>query len=305
MEILVALPDKKYYIWQMLVQINNLMKYGFNNKIIYVIGRYNNALSREMLKIINTKNIGCRFYVYDDTRVGMKYPSTLRLHILTKFFEEHPEMERRMFFYTDPDVIFTGKIDFLKYYEDNLWYVSDTRSYVDSKYIKSKSIELFHEMCGIVDIDPIVVENNDNNVGGAQHVIKNVKTEFWHKNLLDSEKLYNHMSDTSNIYSPNNPIQKWTADMWSFLWNAWKFGYKTKIDDELSFSWATSNISEWSKNKIFHNAGVFNDSGEFFNKIKYQHSPFKQELVASKTNCSYNYINEIKETEIKYPELIF
>ena len=38
---------------------------------------------------------------------------------------------------------------------------------------------------------------------------------------------------------PINPgqIQFWTAEMWSMLWNIWKFGIETKVVKELEFSW--------------------------------------------------------------------
>ena len=37
MKILVAFPDIAYYNWQVLVQINNLVKFGYADKIIYVV----------------------------------------------------------------------------------------------------------------------------------------------------------------------------------------------------------------------------------------------------------------------------
>ena len=73
-------------------------------------------------------------------------PSSLRPHILEKFYKEHPEFEKETVFYTDPDVVFTKQFDFSKFEQDNIWYVSDTISYLDSKYIKSKSEKLFNEM---------------------------------------------------------------------------------------------------------------------------------------------------------------
>ena len=67
-------------------------------------------------------------------------------------------------------------------------------------------------------------------------------------------------------------IQFWTAEMWSLLWNLWLYGNKTKITNELEFSWATDSIEIYNKRPILHMAGVTQDmrfkkfyKGEFIN----------------------------------------
>jgi hypothetical protein len=228
MKIIVVLPDHSYFLWQMLVQINNFKKFGLENNAIFLIGKRTIEPSKTLMKILDG-NINCEFHILNDTRENPQYSSSMRPHVLAKFFDEYPEMEKETFLYADPDVIFTKKLRTGDLEKTKTWYLSDTRSYINSKYIKSKGEKLFQEMCNIVNIDSKIVENNDENAGGAQYVMKNVTADFWKKVEIDSEKLFIHMINTSHKYCPEHPIQAWTADMWALLWNAWYFGYETKI----------------------------------------------------------------------------
>jgi len=303
MRIICATFDHNYYLWQCLVLINNLMKYGYDNDAVFLIST--NNPSPALQAIINHPKIKSKFFLYKDERKGLRYPSTLRLHIIEKFFIDHPEFSKENIFLVDPDVAFTKKLDFTEMEKDEYWYVSDTKSYIDSKYIKNKGgYKLFNEMCDIVKVSPKNIEAIDNEAGGAQYLLKNVNADFWHKVLYDSEMLYNHMKNTESIYNKNGIIQAWTADMWSILWNGVYFGYKIKISKDLDFAWSVSNIQEWYDKYIFHNAGISGPSETHFSKIVYQISPFNQELKANPDNCTYMYIKEIKETEKRFEDII-
>jgi hypothetical protein len=188
---------------------------------------------------------------------------------------------------------------------DNVWYLSDTRSYLNSAYIKSKGEELFIEMCNIVKILPEIVQNNDNYAGGAQLLIKNTNVDFWEKVENDSEDLYKFMKTTEYKYNPNYPIQSWTAEMWATLWNAWLWGNETKIYDDFNFSCATDNIEKWNITNIYHNAGAVIDDGTYFLKTKYQLSPFNKIIECSNKYCSFNYLKEVRDTEINFKHIIF
>jgi len=307
MKIIIALPDHQYFLWQILVQINNFKKFNIEQDVIYLIGKSTRQLSPTLQKIINNGRLGCSFHVFNDERINKGYSVSLRAFLMRKFFEKYPEMQKETYLFTDPDVIFTKKMDFSSMLNDNIWYLSDTRSYLNSIYIKSKSKELFNEMCDIVEIDPKLVVKNDNNAGGAQYIMKNTTIEFWKKVEKDCELLYRHMVTTANKYSPEHPIQSWTADMWGTLWNAWYFGHETKIDKSMDFSWATDEIKRWNETSIFHNAGVIGNGkdGMHFSKVAHQISPFNKDLTCSTEYCSYNYVNEIKETEKNLSKIIF
>ena len=41
MKILIATFDHNYYLWQVLVQINNFMKYGYDADTVYVVSSSN------------------------------------------------------------------------------------------------------------------------------------------------------------------------------------------------------------------------------------------------------------------------
>lgn len=303
MKILIATFDHNYYLWQCLVQINNFMKYGYDEDTVYVISTSNPSPALQAM--MNCPRIKSKFFLYSDERNGSRYPSTLRLHVLEKFFIEHPEYGDEVLFYTDPDVIFTKKLDFSEMEKDEFWHLSDTRSYIDSKYIKSKSEQLFKEMCDIVKVSPEEVSANDDAAGGAQYLLKGVNAEFWKKVLEDSENLFIHMKDTESIYHPEHPIQSWTADMWSVFWNGIYFGHKIKINKELEFCWATDGIHRWSETNIFHNAGMVGPSETHFSKIEYQNSPFNKDIKVSPDNCTYEYLKEVKETEKNFPDVIW
>jgi hypothetical protein len=305
MKILITLPDCNYYLWQMLVQMNNFKKFGLDSEVTYLIGKNSIQKSSVLNNIMLKSNTKCNFYIFNDERQNKKYSPSLRPFLLKRFFENYPEKEKEVYFYSDPDVIFTKKPKLSDYENDNIWYLSDTRTYLNSTYIKSKGEQLFIEMCDIVKIDPKIVENNDDNAGGAQLIIKNTTTKFWEKVENDSEALYAHMINTSGKYNPEFPIQAWTAEMWATLWNAWYFGHETKIVKQLDFSWATDVMKKWKTTNIYHNAGAVIDNGIYFLKTKYQVSPFKQDLNCSDEYCSFNYVKEIKETENNFQNILF
>jgi len=303
MKILVATFDHNYYLWQVLVQINNFMKYGYDEDTIYVVST--NNISPVLKSLMNNEKIKSKFFIYKDERVNPSYPSSLRPHILEKFFTEHPEYNDETLFYCDPDMIFTRKLDFTEMNNDDKWHLSDTKSYIDTKYIKSKSAKLFHEMCDIVDVNSKDIEDIDDNAGGAQYLMKGVNAEFWKKVYNDCEKLYIHMKNTEHIYHPEHPIQSWTADMWAVLWNAIYYNQEVEINNELDFCWATDNINRWNETYIFHNAGIAGKSDTHFSKIEYQVSPFKKDIIVNNDNCTYNYVQEIKETEESFKDIIW
>ncbi|MFW6219447.1 MAG: hypothetical protein ACOC33_01135 [bacterium] len=305
MNILIVLPDCNYYLWQMLVQINNFRKLGIEEDAYFLIGVRNTQKSKTLMNILRHGKLKSKFFVYKDDRDDLSYSPSMTANILKKFFKNNSDLSNVPFLYIDPDVIFKEKINFSRLDKNDVWYLSDTKSYLNSKYIKSKGSELFYEMCRIVKIDPQIVISNDGNAGGAQCIIKNTTYDFWEKVENDSINLYKHMKKTENKYTPEAPIQSWTAEMWSLLWNAWLFGHKTKIIKRLDFIWATDPIKKWDNANIYHNAGAVKDDGKLFIKTKYQKSPFNQNIKCSDKYCSYNYLLEIKETEKNFKEIIF
>ena len=251
-------------------------------------------------------DVKSKFHIYQDTREDKSYSASMKPWLMAQYFKEFPEEKDSIYVYLDPDVIFLKEFDFSKFLNDNIWYESNTCSYLDSAYIKSKGEELFYEMCDIVGVKPETVIEYDRNCGGAQYITKNNTYEYWNEVEKTSVPLYKHMVETKEKYHPEGvqyPIQAWTSEMWTTNWVLWKHGIKTKVVPELDFHWANHQMVDL-KYSIFHNAGVVDNDGINFAKTFYVNSPFNKEIKGTPESISYKYIEEIKETEINFPEIV-
>ncbi len=308
-------PCIKYYAWQVEVMLNNFKDQGITKKYdVRCLFAYNkNEHDWEekvsIIKKLEASVIGtASFFYYEDTRVyPISYISSIRPNLLKQHFHQFPELSTQPIFYHDCDIVFTKFPDFLdNLLHDNNWYVSDTRSYIGHQYIVSKGEEVLDKMCEIVGIDKSLVEQKENQSGGAQYLLKGVDYEFFHKMEIDCERLYREINILSNGIKSKNPsyheLQIWCADMWAILWGAWIRGYDTVIIPEMEFCWATDSIQRWEEKYIFHNAGVVDAMKEkYFYKGQFRDSyPYSIESESyDRKMASYNYDNEIKKTSIK------
>lgn len=302
-----AQPDVPYFHWQVEVMIHNFMKVGINPNWIEVLFAYDVTVSDEGKKLAERYPY-VRFFFYKKSEINKRnhgYIPILRPDILSQHFKIYKHLENEIIFYHDSDIIFRELPNFNKLNEDNNWYFSDTVSYIGSNYIKSKSEDLFLNMCNIAGIPKDIVEQNNDNSGGAQYLIKGVDYTFWEEVKEVSINLYKYMSQreseerirlSSEELKNYNPIQKWCADMWAVFWTGLKRNNQIRISDELDFSWATSHSSDWGKNKIYHNAGIVdNKNGTVFYKGDYiNKSPWNEDFSKiSKDSNSYNYVQSI------------
>jgi hypothetical protein len=122
---------------------------------------------------------------------------------------------------------------------------------------------------------------------------------FWEKVYIDCESLYLNVNKMIADDKPSHAIQIWCADMWAVLWNLWFFDREVKVSPKLHFSWATSNIQDWTNNPIYHNAGVTGDNMKMFYKGGYiNRLPFDIKIESFNPNlCSYKYAEEILKTK--------
>lgn len=298
-----AQPATTYYAWQVEVMVNNFIEMGISPSTIHIIC-HNEAdeIPEEWLKLQN--GYSANFFFYKDTRETKHYISSIRPNILKQHWLLHPELNNKPIFYHDCDILFTKPINWFQFLQDDNWYGSDTRWYIGHDYIISKGEDVLNKMCEIVDIAKFIVKNNELNSIGAQYLIKNISWKFWNRVETDSEQLYKQITDLNNIKLQENsgyhPLQIWCADMWSVLWNGWKYGKKTICHDELQFIWATSPFEDLTKYNIFHNAGVVNNQGRLFFKGDYLNSyPYNIELDIDENSCSYFYWQEIQKTAKK------
>jgi hypothetical protein len=286
--------------------LHNFIRLGVNPNWIEVLWATDSGSPSKALSELAAKYPFVRFFNYKkSSQNNFGYIPILRPDIIEQHFRKYPELRGEAIFYHDSDIIFRELPNFDAMQGDLYWYLSDTVSYIGAKYIRSKSDELFTDMCSLVGILPETVDLNQENSGGAQYLMKGLTAEYWAEVKKDTLALYKYMADretlerktlTEKELSSYNPVQKWCADMWAVLWGGWKMGAQTLVTPELEFSWGTSSLADYEKHNIMHNAGVTDSSksrlfykGEFINK-----SPFGADLSYVDPNtASAKYVEAI------------
>jgi hypothetical protein len=297
MKYICAQPAIKYFAWQVDVFINSLLNVGVTQQEIHIINSSDKGID-DYFKILQNKYPNVLFEYYNDTREYKKYIPSIKQHLLYHHYSKHSYLQHEPIFLMDADAILTKPIDFSSLLKDNIWYFSDTNSYLNYDYICSKGDEVLHKMLGIAGISEHVVKSNNENAGGAQYLFKNVAKEYWEEVVYLSHALYEDISNLNYQKQQEDknyfPLQIWTAEMWALLWVAWKNGQITLTHPLLNFCWATDLIDRWDKTNIFHNAGVTPEMKNLFNKSKYINNFPDLNLDIDKTKCSYNYYNIVK-----------
>jgi hypothetical protein len=294
-----AQPAIDYYAWQVEVYLHNFLYLGYSGNDIDVVACYMEEIPESWRKI-QAKFPYVRFFFYEDNMGECNYPPAIQSYMLEQHFREHPYLKDDAIFFHDCDFLFTKYFDFSPYLNDDTWYFSDTISYIGANYIKSKSEEVLDRMCSVIGIDRKLVEDNQENSGGAQKLMKNIDHEYWAEVYKNSRNLYDELVKMSSLKKEGDPygIQVWTASMWSELWTAWKLGHEVRVPDEFDFCWATCPISSWDTHYFFHNAGVQDENQGMFFKADYIDSyPFNEEIDVNKDRCSYNYYNFMKSID--------
>jgi hypothetical protein len=279
--------------------INNFISHGINPNDIHILCAIYGQVPEDWKKLQEVyKDV--KFFFYSDTRENRSYVPSIYFNMMKQHIKAYPELQYEPLFLHDCDIILTKPIDFTGMLHDKVWYLSNTVGYISTDYILSKGEDVYLKMCEVIGIDPLIPKLMNSNSGGAQHLVKNSTYEYWDKVEKDSIKLYAHLCEEEPKWTRSDyPLQKWTAGMWSLLWNAWIFGHETKVDARLDFCWATCSIDRWDTVSIFHNAGVTDDRTELFYKGKYiLDSPYsiKKEDFSDKF-CSFKYVESILKTK--------
>lgn len=308
-----AQPDDFYFTWQIEIQLFNFRRLGIAANNIHVLISYEikRGVRQHWQDLIEANKNNATFYCYPDKREKKEYASSLRPHIIQQHFSKYSWLEHEIIFYHDSDIIFRELPNFKLLGQDNSCYVSDTRNYLDSTYIKQFiNDDDFSQMCDIVGVLPCQVIENDQNCGGAQYLLKNISSIFWGKVENDCESLYsflvNHNALEESKHSLQNGdhseyagIQAWCTDMWCMFWNLLVINKEVKIANELNFCWAVSDIASWEKSYILHYSGnVSKNNHEHFRKANYLHFPpyFDFALKKISTNsASYALVKVIEE----------
>lgn len=332
-----AVPSDLYFAWETEVLINNYRKFGYSDKLQVLVYDKDDGFREYWDRLVLTYKEVEFFFYKDDGIINLLslYISVLRPHILKRHFKLYPELEQKAIFYHDTDIVFTKKLDFTPYLQDdNICYLSDTSSYIGIDYLEKKQekvrkekLDFFKEvdpvgtLCKMVGIDRKYAWDNIKNSGGAQYLLKNINWQFWEKVEKHCVAIKSYMADMNQIFMDgktglereNMGYQSWCGDMWAVLWNLWAEGKETRCPKELDFSWATTPISQWDDFYIYHNAGLSKPEIEidgkkhvafFKNSLMFKNNqltPFdidkKTWKKCSKELCSYNYLQEILSLE--------
>lgn len=298
-----AQPANDYYKWQVEVLINNFIKHGVNPNQIDILCAINNGYIPDDWKKLQNHYNTVRFFFYNDTRSDFKYIPSIYFNLMSNHLKANPKLQDEVLFLHDCDIVFTRKPDF-GWVNNKRWYMSDTNSYINWDYIQQKGNHIYEGMCDIIGIDKRIPKLMNSNSGGAQYIVSGEGWEFWDKVEKDSIKLYEWFCEIEPQYITkaewDYPIQKWTAGMWSLLWNAWLSGHETKVDDRMGFGWSTDNQKSIETYSILHNAGVTEPNKGLFHKGSYINKlPYGEELEIDEHRASAYYWKEVQETALK------
>ncbi len=295
LQVITCCENKLLYTWQVRVLCNNYREHKLSDKlqVLVFINKNEKALSRWYSIQEDFPEVEVYFYLdNEDTQARIikpcGYSPLIRPYLLSNHFAALPQLENKAVWYIDPDCILTRPIDFGKYLNDDIVYMSNCQWYVGSKYFDSKindvkpelkeaysKIDVLNEAANLIGIDRNICENNFNGSGGAQTLLKNVDSQFFVDLFHSCIKLYNYFhSDKRGInykyfVSENAGFQTWAiADMNGLLWNLWKRNIKTQCPLDFDFAWNTTPIRDINKFSMYHDAG-YNGYEKGFDKYSF------------------------------------
>lgn len=330
LQILTAQPNDRYFCWQLRVQLHNLRKYGLSDKYAALVWYHKDRAKGEDFseewKKLEDDYPEAEFYFYSDSSGELgrmikmfNYIPLLRPWLLNKHFVENPELKDKAILYMDSDVVFTKEPDFSALLEDDVCYLSDTKSYISAGYFDSKEkdvlpdkleeykkVDVLDELTREFDLTRHYAVAQQENSGGAQYLLKNIEPSFWQDVFSGCIKVLLNLRSVNRRFfeSEDKGFQSWCADMWSILFNLWRRGKDTACPKEMDFVWATDPIEKWDKVQIYHDAGATSrnhDKAILFHKREHKYinnlgTPFEDDLSdVSDKYCSKNYVREITE----------
>jgi hypothetical protein len=298
MKYISAQPATQYFGWQIDIMLYSFRTVGVNLEDVHVLCLIQGQIDIYFDTLMK-KYPGVLFNFYEDTRGYKEYIPSVKQHLLHKHYLAFPELENETVFLTDSDICLTSPVNFNGLLDDNIWYLSDTISYMGYDYIASKGDDILNPMLEVAGISKDVVRSMQGASGGAQYLFKNVKASYWQEVVEMSHNLYKKMLVVSSEKEQRDkdyfPLQIWTCEMWALLWVAWKKGQMTAVSKNLDFCWATDPIDKWSKTSIFHNAGVTVEMKDLFFKGAHIDEIPPLDLTVSSDKCSYMYYKVLQQ----------
>lgn len=296
LHIVSAITDSPRFLWECRTWLFNLRENGYSDKTTLLIFQQRNFFMNDFSpewKQLEKDFPETEFVYYKDianiTRICQifHYIPLFRLYVLQEYFKKFPELEQKAILYVDSDIIFTKPIDLSPFLEDDINYVSWTgnpertdnylwQPYFDKKieqvlpekleqYKKLDVLGKTAEICGTTR--EAVMANNEN-IGGAQYLLKNITSQFWTDAFNSCCEIKIYLEDINRIFmkgdtfteKENNGLQSWCADMWAVLFNLLGKNRQIKAPRELEFAWACDKIERLEQVGILHNAGITGDS---------------------------------------------
>lgn len=339
LKIITSQPNDLIFCWQVRVQLANLRKYDLSKNYVCLIRwhdkRYFGATFLEQWDELEKDYPEATFFRLPDQDhlVDLidryKYIPLLRPWLLANYFKLHPELTEKAILYIDSDVIFTRKPEFGPFLDDDICYLTDTRSYIAASYFDSKikdvdpeklenykKIDVFGDCMEEFGLTRAIGEANEMGSGGAQYLLKNIDHKYWEDVFTGCIKLRILLNRVNQRFFPgkdpqereNKGFQVWCADMWSVLWNLWKRDYKTECPKEMDTCWATDIIARWGEENlplIYHDAAAKEGEMEPGHKLFWKGAPrYKNNLITpfqedlswvSDKYCSKVYVKQIEE----------
>ncbi len=291
MKYISAQPETKYYEWQIDTLIYSYLKNKVDpNDIIILLGDTGEYRFDRLRKKYPT--VTFKSYPY----IQGIYSPAVKPYLMSKYFGSCSCTHGEQYYYADADTILLKP---LPNFPKDTVFMSNTRSYIGLKYIRSKGEEILDLMADAAKIDKRILEERDLEAGGAQFIFTGTDGKFWKDVYTNSNALYRVMRDYNHShqdkYEGTYPIQSWTAEMWATLWQFWKRGFKTEISEELDFCWATDPLGMLEGKRILHNAGVTGKHKGLFVKSQYTKQDPPSDLDITKTHCSYYYYKQVLE----------
>lgn len=303
-------PQIPRFEWENYVFIHNLLQIGVSpDRIILLTTSTNSYISDNIYKYFGVKS---HQYPDNRSRSGKSYSPSIKPYLMGCYFNEFPDMVNHDYLYSDSDLIFKKDIEIKS--PDKVILGSDCDNYLGHDYVYEKNYEGSDLEQEIADCLKVSKDNFNSTGIGAQYAFHGLPSQYWQTVYQDSINLHSYFVKIEKRYLKEYkktdddilPIQRWCAEMWATWLDAFKFGFKSQVDNRLSFCWSSWKKDAWENEdyNILHNSGVTSksrDEDNLFYKVDYYNkSPLLEidNLLATKNPeyCNYIYLQQIKET---------
>jgi len=286
--ILVPMPDHPYYHWQARVQYRELARQGRAvTYLVYTRGR--RGPSRALKRALPESAV--EWWGDWRTPEEMTYNAAMKPWLVGKWLERWPEAETDAHMVLDPDAIPTEHFEMPRVTEVD-WAATDTDTYTGAAYLESKNA--WEPLCASLG-----AENPPRQGVGAQVVFTGSAAHLWSLVAQESIRVHGILSD---IEPPDGelPVQAWCAEMYVMPILAAQQGIEVQADPSMDMVWAGDDIEGWQGAGFFHNAGVTEENGRDFCKLRYRNSDPARDLsrlrkVISPESASYPLLDMLNQ----------